>query len=168
VGREVSASRGAWPSLASGLPQALPPTLRGAVAKASASAGALPSPPFMADAARLTGPAAGITGLYESYERLAERGWRLTGASISAILGGTVAGRSFARQNSSLYIDAIYDGHYNLSLVGKSLMSAYERLGGPAAFGARLTQSELSQLSTAYSSSAVRLEPHPGGGAKLG
>jgi hypothetical protein len=164
VQHEVAASRTAWPLIAGGLPQAPPAALRRAVgaASASASAKALPEPPFMASASRLTGPAAGIAGLYESYERLAEQGWRLTAASIAAIGGGAPAAASFARENSSLYIDAIYDGHFNLSLVGKDLTSGYEQLGGPQAFGAGLTQSEINALAAAYSIPAVRLEPHPG------
>jgi hypothetical protein len=168
VGREVSASRGAWPSIAAGLSQAPSPALRAAVTKASASAAMLPEPSFMANAAQLTGPAAGIAGIYENYKRLAERGWRLTDASIAAIVGDAPAGASFARQNSSLYIDAIYDGHFDLSFLGKSLMSAYEQLGGAHTFGVRLTQSELSTLAAAYSIEAVRLEPHPAGAAKEG
>jgi hypothetical protein len=166
VQREVVASRVAWPLIADGLPRALPPALRDAVSKASANAKALPEPTFMANASRLTGPAAGIAGLYESYERLSERGWRLTEANISAIVRGTPTAASFARENSSLYIDAIYDGHFDLSLLGKSLLSAYEQLGGPAAFGAGPTQSQIDALAAAYSIPAVRLKPHPAGGAK--
>jgi hypothetical protein len=168
VQREVVASRSAWPLIAGGLPQALPAGLHGAVGAASAGAKALPEPPFMRNAGRLTGPAAGIAGLYESYERLAERGWRLTEASIDAIVSGTPEVASFERENSSLYIDAIYDGHFDLSLVGKDLTSAYELLGGPRAFGATLTQSEIDALAAAYSIPAVRLEPHPAGAAKEG
>jgi hypothetical protein len=166
VAREVSTSRGAWPSIAAGLPQTISPALRASVGKASASATALPEPPFLRNVAQLTGPAAGIAGIYESYERLAERGWRLTSASIDAIDTATPAAASFARQNSSLYIDAIYDGHYDLSLVGKSLTGAYSRLGGPAAFGATLPQGAISALAAAYSIPAVRLAPHPAGAAK--
>jgi hypothetical protein len=168
VRRELGAARGAWPSIAGGLPQALPPALRAAVGRATTSAKALPEPPFMADAARLTGPAAGIARLYESYERLAQRGWRLTEATIDAISGGAPAAASFARANSSLYIDAIYDGHFDLSLVGKSVTSAYEQLGGSRAFGAALTPSEIAALAAAYSIPAVRLEPHPEGAAEEG
>ncbi len=188
MAREVSASRGAWPSIAAGLPRTISPASRAAVGKASASASALPEPRFLTNAARLTGPAAGIAGIYESYERLAERGWRLTSASIDAIAGGTPAGgtqaggtqaggtpvgntpavASFARENSSLYISAIYDGHFDLSLVGKSLTDGYSRLGGPAAFGATLPQGAIGALAAAYSIPSVRLEPHPAGAAKDG
>jgi hypothetical protein len=168
VRRELGAARGAWPSIAAGLPQALSPALRAAVGRAATGAKALPEPPFMADAARLTGPAAGIAGLYESFQQLAQRGWRLTEATIDAISGGPPAAASFARANSSLYIDAIYDGHFDLSLVGKSVTSAYERLGAGQAFGATLTPSEIAALSATYSIPAVRLEPHPAGLAEQG
>lgn len=164
----MAASRGAWPLIAGGLPRALPPALQGAVEKASASAKAVPEPPFMRNAGELTGPAAGIAGLYESYERLAERGWRLTETAIGAVVSGAPGVASFERENSSLYIDAIYDGHFDLSLVGKDLASAYEQLGGAGAFGATLTQSEINALVAAYSIPAVRLEPHPSGAAKEG
>jgi hypothetical protein len=136
------------------------------VASASARARAIPEPPFMTNAARLTGPAAGIAGLYEDYMRLTERGWRLTETTVNAIASGPTAAAGFARENSSLYIDAIYDGHFDLSLVGKSIVSAYEQLGGPQAFGRRLTQNEVNALAAAYSIPSVRLEPHPAGAAK--
>lgn len=168
VKREVAASRGAWPLIADGLPQRLPAGLQRAVGLAAARAHALVEPPFMRNASRLTGPAAGIAGLYESYERLSERGWRLTEASISSILSRTPAIASFERQNSSLYIDSIYDAHFDLSLLGEHLISAYEQLGGPAAFGTSLPQSELNALAGAYSIPSVRLSPHPAGTAKEG
>ncbi len=168
VQHEVGASRGAWPLIANGLPRPLTAPLQRAVRTASTAATALREPPFIRDANRLTGPAAGIAGLYESYERLAERGWRLTDAGIDAIASGPPAIASFERESSSLYIDAIYDSHFDLSLLGKALTSAYAQLGGPPAFGAALTQSELSALATAYSSPAVRLEPHPMGAADNG
>src|SRR5258705_13197990 len=110
VQREVATSRGAWPLIAAGLPRVPQPKLKAAVSRASASAGALPEPPFMAAPARLTGPPAGIAGIYEDYDRLPPRGWRLMEATVGAIGEGTPAAASFARENSSLYIDAIYDG----------------------------------------------------------
>lgn len=168
VHREVAASRSAWPLIAGGLPQVLPSTLRGTVGTASARANALPEPSFVVSARTLTGPAAGIAGIYESYERLARQGWRLTNATVAAIASASPTVASFARENSPLYIDAIYDGHFDLSLLGKSLVSGYERLGGPAAFGAALTQGEVSALAGAYSIPGVRLEPHPQGAAKEG
>jgi hypothetical protein len=170
VRSEVAASRGAWPLIANGLPQTLSSTLSAAVrtASAHASATSLPEPAFIASARKLTGPAAGVAGIYESYEQLAERGWQLTAAAIAAIPSATPVVASFERQSSALYIDAIYDAHFDLSLLGKSLLQGYERLGGPSAFGATLTQSQVTALASAYSIPAVRLEPHPTGAAKEG
>jgi hypothetical protein len=74
----------------------------------------------------------------------------------------------FVRGNSSFYIDAIYDAHFNLSLVGKSLLTAYEKLGGAPAFGAKLPPRRLAALASAYSIPAVRLEPHPAEAARGG
>lgn len=162
VRREVAASRVVWPTIANGLPATLPVSLQHGVAVASAAARALPEPRFMMHVSGLTGPAAGIAGLYESYSRLASKGWRLTETGIAAILRGAPAAASFARGNSSLYIDAIYDGHFDLSLLGKSLASGYEKLGGAAAFGASLSPGAVTALATAYSIPAVRLLPHPG------
>lgn len=124
-------------------------------------AGALRRPSFLANAKQLTGPASGLAALYESFARLAERGWRLTNASIASITSSSPADARFARENSSLYIDSIYDAHFNLSLVGKSVVKGYEQLGGAGAFGARVTQAEIARLAGAYSIPALRLAPHP-------
>ncbi len=168
VHEEVTASRSAWPSVASGLPAMPSPALRGAVAKASTKSAAIPVPPFLAEPRSLTGPAAGIAGLYESYERLAPRSWQLILAALDAIKTGPPMAAQYSRRNSSFYIDAIYDAHYNLSLVSKSLLSGYEKLGGAGAFGTRLPPNRLAALAAAYSIPAVRLEPHPAGAAKEG
>jgi len=125
-------------------------------------------PPFLAEPRGLTGPAAGIAGLYESYERLVPRSWRLVSAALDTIASGPASAARYVRTNSSFYIDAIYDGHFNLSLVGKSLLAGYEKLGGPGAFGAQLPASRLTSLAAAYSIPSVRLEPHPAGAAKAG
>lgn len=162
VRREVAASRAAWPAIANGLPPTFSVSMQSAVANASTAARTLPEPRFMTHPGGLTGPAAGVAGLYESYSRLASKGWRLTETGIAAILRGTPAAASFARINSSLYIDAVYDGHFDLSLLGKSLVRGYEKLGGKAAFGASLPPGEVTALAAAYSIPSVRLEPHPG------
>lgn len=161
VERELNASRAAWPAIAKGLPPSFPEPLRHAIASASISAGTLPKPPFLVSASRLTGPAAGLAGLYEAFARLSERGWRLTEATIGTIVGGPSSAGSFARANSSLYIDAIYDAHFDLSLVGKDLAYAYKQLGGSRAFGEKLTQDDIDELTRAYSIAGVRLTPHP-------
>ena len=181
VKREVAASRVVWPSIVGGLPQALGGGLRTAVSAANTRAKALPEPSFLANARKLTGPASGIAGIYENYEQLAQRGWNLTEAAVQTITSaGSVATNtthasasaaaqaSFERANSPLYIDAIYDAHFDLSVLGKSLASGYEKLGGPQAFGAALTQAQVNALAGVYSIPAVRLEPHPSGIAKNG
>ncbi len=165
---EVAASRGAWPQIAAGLPPVPSSALRGAVARATAKAAAVPVPPFLAEPRSLTGPAAGVAGLYESYERLVPRSWRLVSAAFDTIARGPSAAAGYARTNSSFYIDAIYDGHFNLSLVGKSLIAGYEKLGGASAFGAQLPARRLAALAAAYSIPATRLEPHPAGAAREG
>ena len=165
---EVAASRGAWPQLAGGLPPVPSPALRVAVARATAKAAAVAVPPFLAEPRSLTGPAAGVAGLYESYERLVPRSWRLVSAALDTIATGPSSAAGYARTNSSFYIDAIYDGHFNLSLVGKSLLAGYEKLGGASSFGARLPPGRLATLAAAYSIPSVRLEPHPAGAAKEG
>jgi hypothetical protein len=181
VKREVAASRVAWPSIAGGLPQAPGSGLRAAVSASNTRAQALLEPSFLANASKLTGPASGIAGIYENYEQLAQRGWNMTEAAVRTISSagstgtnttaagaGAAAQASFERANSPLYIDAIYDAHFDLSLLGKSLVSGYEKLGGPEAFGAALTQAQVNALAGVYSIPAVRLEPHPEGIAKNG
>lgn len=166
VHREVAGSRAAWPLISDGLPSSPDHALQNAVTAAGATASALPEPSFMANAQELTGPAAGIAGLYESYDRLAERGWRLTETTLAAIATGAPQVASFERANSPLYIHSVYDSHYDLSLVGQHLAEGYARLGGPSAFGSSLTQADVDSLASAYSISAVRLEPRPGPGAE--
>jgi hypothetical protein len=182
VKHEVAASRLAWPAIAGGLPQAPGNGLRTAVSAANASVKTLPEPSFLANASKLTGPASGIAGIYENYEQLAQRGWNLTEEAVQTIssasparTSATTAGArtsdaqaSFARTNSPFYIDAVYDGHFDLSLLGKSLVSGYEKLGGSEAFGAALTQAQVDALAGVYSIPAVRLAPHPAGAANDG
>jgi hypothetical protein len=71
------------------------------------------------------------------------------------------AGAHFLQENAGLYIYCVYDGHYDLSLIGKQLQAAYRKLGGPAAFGRTLTQAQVNALAGAYSIPSVRLAPHP-------
>jgi hypothetical protein len=191
---EVAASRVAWPLLYDGLPHTLAAPLRLRTSTASAQAHRLASPPFVtqARAKTLTGPAAGIAGLYISFSVLAERAWTLlegtiaqlarsrgvapghatpggsraaesatSGASLSAN-GASADSAEFLRANVGLYIHSVYDAHFNLGLLEKSLQKGYSRLGGPEAFGRALTQARVSALARAYSPGAVRLQPHPG------
>jgi hypothetical protein len=166
--REMAAARSAWPLVANGLPASIPPATRSRVSAAAGTARAIVLPPLMSEmqARELTGPAAGIAGLFRPFSKLTERGWTLTGASIDQITGGSPAVATFARENVALYIDAIYDGHFDASLIGKSLSAGYLQLGGAPAFGAMLTQAEVDALARAYSPAAEQLYPHPG--VKLG
>ncbi len=83
------------------------------------------------------------------------------GAAVAPDGAASTAAARFLRANAALYIYCVYDGHYNLSLVGKVVQSAYRKLGGAPAFGASLTPSQVEALARAYSIPAVRLEPHP-------
>ena len=168
AGREMAAARIAWPLVANGLPASIPPATRPALSTASAAARAIVVPPLMSEAQSrsLTGPAAGITGLFRTFSGLTERGWTLTGAAADEIEGGSPAAARFARENVALYIDSVYDGHFDAALIGKSLLAGYRKLGGAAAFGGALTQAEVDALADAYSPATERLHPHPG--VKLG
>jgi hypothetical protein len=175
VHREVARSRVVWSRIYNGLPARIGAQLQDRVKTASEVAGDLPAPRFMTRRATLTGPASGIAGLYEDYDRLAERGWRLTETGIAGIVSGPLSVQRFVRANSPLYIDAIYDGHFDLSLIGKKLLEGYEKIealsrqgkfAGIGGFGSSLARSEVQALAAAYSIPAVRLEPHPGPGTE--
>lgn len=169
VGREMAAARIAWPLVANGLPAtSIPPATRLAIANATAAARAIVVPPLMRkpQARSLTGSAAGIAGLFQTFSGLTERGWTLTGAAGDEIAGGSAMAARFARENVALYIDSLYDGHFDGALLGKSLLKSYTALGGAAAFGGALTQAEVDALARAYSPAAEQLHPHPG--VKLG
>ena len=164
VAVEVAASRGAWRLIANGLPRSIPASVPPAIAAAAASAGRVivPAPLREAQTRTLTGPAAEIAGLFGSYALLAARGWRLLGAAVAAIAHAPPAAASFARQNSALYIESIYDAHFTLAQIGKKLRAGYRSLGGAAAFGAALPASQVRALETTYSEASDRLHPHAG------
>jgi hypothetical protein len=161
--REMAAARIAWPLLAGGLPAPIPPATSTAVFTASrmARAIAVPAPMSKTQARLLTGPAAGIAGLFAVFSRLTERGWTLTSAAAAEITSGSPAAAMFARENVALYIDSIYDGHFDAALIGKSLLAGYRLLGGEKAFGGTLSQAEADALASAYSPATERLYPHP-------
>ncbi len=138
------------------------------------------------EAGGLTGPATALAGLLKAYAVLTQRGWRFLAAALAAghsggkIGAGASAGGSgqsagqnggttpaaaqFLRANAGLYIYCVYDGHYDLSLVGKAVQDAYRKLGGPPEFGRTLTQRQVEALAHAYSIPATRLAPHPPAG----
>ncbi len=161
--REMAAARIAWPLTAEGLPVPIPPATRPAVSTASRMARAIVVPAQMSktQARLLTGPAAGIAGLFAAFSRLTERGWTLTSAAAVQIATGSPAAAAFARENVALYIDSVYDGHFDAALIGKSLLAGYRLLGGEKAFGGTLSQAEADALASAYSPATERLYPHP-------
>jgi hypothetical protein len=163
---EVTAARTAWPALAHGLPRNPSPATRLAVAVAERRAVAITLPGYVtSEAGGLTGPATTLGGLLKAYAVLAPRGWRFVAAALATERGGgTTAAAQFLQTNVGLYIYCIYDGHYDLSLVGKALQGAYLKLGGPPAFGRSLTQRQVEALARAYSIPATRLAPHPPAG----
>ncbi len=164
VQHEMAAARIAWPPVANGLPASIPPATRTAIANATAAARAIavPTPMNKVQARSLTGPAAGIAGLFQPFSGLTERGWTLTGAAADEIASGPPASARFARENVALYIDSVYDGHFDAGMIGKSLLKGYSLLGGPAAFGGTLTEAEVRALARVYSPAAEQLHPHPG------
>jgi hypothetical protein len=166
--REMATARIAWPLVANGLPAAIPPATQTALSAAGGTARAIVLPPLMSKerARSLTGPASGITGLFRTFYGLTERGWTLTAAASEEIDRGPAATGSFARANVPLYIDSVYDGHFDAALIGTSLLAGYKKLGAAQAFGATLTQAEVDALAGAYSPASERLHPHPG--VKLG
>jgi hypothetical protein len=83
------------------------------------------------------------------------------GATVAPGGGAGTAAARFLRANAALYVYCVYDGHYDLSLIGKVVQSAYRKLGGAPAFGASLTQSQVEALARAYSIPTARLQPHP-------
>jgi hypothetical protein len=166
VATEVETAKRAWPFVANGLPthaQALART-RAPVAAATVSAARIKAPSLLgeAQAHSLTGTGAQLAGLFRTYLGLATRGWTLTGAAIAQIQHGTPSSARFVRENVGLYIESVYDGHFDLAQIDKHLTDGYRRLGGPAAFGSALTQAEVDALGHAYSEARVRLHPHSG------
>jgi hypothetical protein len=108
----------------------------------------------------LTGAAAGLAGVYELAAALVAHSWPEIDAAANAARHGPRAA-AFLRANANTYIIAVYDGHFDLSLIGKGLRRAYRRLGGPDAFGASLTAAQVRAIAAAYSPRSVRLRPHP-------
>ncbi len=155
---EVAAARTAWPALAHGLPRNPSPATRLATAAAAHRVGVIALPGYVtSEAGGLTGPATALGGLLKAYAVLTQRGWRFVAATLAA----EPAAAQFLRANAGLYIYCVYDGHYDLSLVGKALQDAYRKLGGPPAFGGSLTQRQVETLARTYSIPATRLAPHP-------
>jgi hypothetical protein len=164
VASEVAATKLAWPLVANGLPSNTAAIARSPIDAAAQRAAGIRLPMLLQETqtAALTGPAAPLAGLVRSYVLLATRGWRLIGAAIDQIEQGSPASARFARQNVTLYIESVYDGHFTLAQIGKQLLAGYRKLGGAGAFGSALTQPEVDALASAYSEATDRLHPHVG------
>jgi hypothetical protein len=167
VAAETRTTKAAWPVVAGGLPASAAGRERASVAAAARGAAAVRVPTLFEQhvAAGLTGPGAGIAGTFRAYAGLSATGWRMIQDALRASAGGGSAA-AFARSNSPLYIESVYDGHFGLAQVGKNLTAGYLKLGGAAAFGKALPPDEVNLLAAAYSEPALRLEPHPA--VKLG
>lgn len=165
---EVAAARSAWPSLYDGLSATVPKRLTFDVAEAQARISRLRQPAFLNQIHTLTGPASGIGALFESFWGLSHQGWSAISATLTSIRHGPRSAARFRRANVAIYIQSVYDAHYDLSLIGASIQRGYERLGGTATFGVALTPTEVSALASFYSRTGVRLEPHPSSSLGLG
>jgi hypothetical protein len=164
VGHAVAATKRAWPLVVNGLSADISASPRLPIAAAGASAARVKVPPLLeeAQAGSLTGPASDLAGLFRTYIGLTSRGWKMVAASLDQIDHGPPASARFARDNVALYIESVYDGNFTLAQIGKHLREGYRKLGGPAAFGADLSEQQVNALASAYSEAADRLHPHVG------
>lgn len=160
VQREAAAARIAWPSLAKGMPSRPDAHLATAVAAASAAAEAIPTPPFLAIRHELTGPATRVATLFHDFQLLVQQGWSHSSQTIGSLRGGEAAVARFERSNAGLYVDSVYDGNFDASLIGERVLHSYERLGAARAFGVSLTASQVRSIVAVYSPRTCRLVPH--------
>jgi hypothetical protein len=160
VRREVSATRAAWPSIAKGMPAHVDRRLAAETSTASAIAAAMPTPQFVEVRHELLGPATRIAALFGEFELLVKRGWAHVDQTAVSLRKGEAAVARFERANAGLYIDSIYDGNFDVSLIGERVLNSYERLGAAKAFGASLTPAQVRSIVAAYSPSADLLTPH--------
>lgn len=157
---EVIATRAVWHSIAKGLPAHPESRLASQISIARAAAEALPAPPFLQYRHKLIGPAGRISSLFYEFEMLAKHGWAHVDQATGSLRHGPAKVASFERVNAGLYIDSIYDGHFDASLIGERVLSSYRRLGEQHAFGFSLTQARVRSIALAYSPNAIRLTPH--------
>jgi hypothetical protein len=167
VQREVTATRQAWPLIAHGVPAEISAPLQLKVDAANKAASEIQAPSFMTQTEGpttkprrdLTGPAAGIAGLFQSFSVLSEHGWRLIAATTQGIGHGSASTTRFLRANAPLYIASIYDGHFDLASIGKNLHKAYLKLGESPGFSGSLHTDEVDKLASFYGD-GLRLRPH--------
>ncbi len=164
VALEAAATKRAWPQLTAGtVAQETAPTDSPATERSLPAATKLTVPALFGElqARSLTGPAAGIAGLFRYSVLLSTRGWSMLFASAKQMSAGPPAATHFASENIGLYIQSIYDGHFGLAQIGKKLVAGYEKLGGSSAFASSLTRAEVDALARVYSEPSLRLHPHP-------
>lgn len=160
VQSEALAARAAWPSIAAGLPAHPGPRLAQQVAFARAAAQALATPAFVEIRHELIGPGQRIAAAFGDFELLAQRGWAHVNQAVGALRHGPAAVASFERANAGLYINGIYDAHFEVSQIGEHVLSTYRRLGGPQEFGSSLTRAQVHSIYVTFSQQALRLTPH--------
>jgi hypothetical protein len=131
-----------------------------ALAAASAAGAELP-PQLVSHPEELTGAGSPIAGVYEAASGLTANSSAQVAAALSPSQDASPAARAFQRANVNTYIVSFYDGNFDMSLLGKMVQKAYERLGGAKEFGGRLTQQQLAEVEAAYSPAAAELRPHP-------
>jgi hypothetical protein len=168
VDREVAAAKAAWPLIVHGLPTHIRALPRPKIQAAIARAGELTVPTLFeeGEAASITGPGSTVASLFRGFVTLGGRGWKLIGAAIQEIEHGSPTAARFARANVALYIESVYDAHFELAQIGKKLLKDYKDQKGPEAFGESLTQAQVDSLAQTYSEPSDRLYPHTG--VKLG
>lgn len=158
--REVISSRAVWRSIARGLPSH-PDTLLGQrVSAANSAAQALPTPAFLEVRHEFVGPAERISSLFHDFELLTQHGWAHLDQAVGALRRGPVSVADFERANAGLYIDSVYDAHFDASLIGERVLNSYERLGAGPAFGSSLTPAQVKSIALTYSPPETRLTPH--------
>jgi hypothetical protein len=162
VSLEVTETKRVWPLLSGPVPTSAADGASHARHSTKTVTG-LKTPTLFGElqARSLTGPAASIAGLFRYSVLLTTRGWKMVFASSNQMSRGSPTAARFARENIGLYVESIYDGHFGLAQIGKKLLAAYEKLGGPPAFASTLTQAEVDALARAYSEASLRLHPHP-------
>lgn len=158
--REVAAAQAVWPELARGLPRHPSARLEQQVLAADAAAQALPAPAFLEARHELIGPAERIAGLFHSFELLVQHGFAHLDQTVRAIRHGHVAAARFERASSGLYVDSVYDGHFDASLIGEHFVNSYERLEEEHASGPTLAPAVLNSILAAFSPQLARLTPH--------
>ncbi len=135
-------------------------TLKRRIAGASARAQRIYAP-LVAHSEELTGAGSQIASVYELGAGLVNHGLAQIEATLDASRSDSPAARVFLRSNVNTYIISLYDGNFDISLVGKVLERAYTRLGGPKEFRKSLTPTQVAELARAYSARGVQLKPHP-------